>query len=103
MFNFIKKIFKKKSNVYSIGLNLHEIKDLAELVGFTISDVPENYESIKDDMNYAMYLHEDNVDGFAWFNDDGVCSEVYRVVCSHYYDDNYDPIYTLGENLLENE
>ena len=45
----------------TIELSLHEIKDLAEMAGFTISEVPDNYEEDKDDKccaGVSVILHQ---------------------------------------------
>ena len=99
MFNFIKKHFKK-NNVDGVTLSLREIKELAELAGFEISKLPENYEQIKDSYDNMIDVYEDNIDGFAFDAEDGGV-EVYRVICVYTADTEINNAFTLGKNLLE--
>ena len=96
------KIFKKKEedNVEGVNLSLREIKELAELAGFEISKVPDNYEEIKDDCESMINVYQDNVEGFVFDNEDGGI-DLYRVVCVYNADTELNDVFALGENLFE--
>lgn len=104
MFNFIKKLFRRKNvnNVDCVVLTLYEIEKLAQCAGFKISEYPSNYEDIKDNFDNAFRIYEDDVDGFS-FEDEEYGDSLYRTIGVRNNDTEFDCIYIISEDLLEED
>ena len=92
---------KKKNTVDAVTLSLFEIKDLAELAGFKISELPENYESVKNEPEGAFVVYQDNENGFSLMVDGKPSG--FRVVCTRWSDEECDNVIPLGEDVLGEE